>query len=364
VYLKGYLNLIKVLEVEASKGFGGQEKRTVRLANNMPVDKVKTYFAVNPDSVLMRDAEKLGIECLAVKTRATYDIFAVLTLVRYIKEFGINIVSTHSGRDGWLGGMAAKIAGVKCVRVRHLQTPFSSAFSYKYLTDEVTAISEGVRNYIASRAVKREKIRLIFTGVDTKQFQKIDSSFRSEFGISEDTFLIGIVAILRGAKRHKDLIDAVKALSEKYNLKLVIAGEGPQWDNLQNKIKEDGLLDKVIMTGYRSDTVNILSAIDLFVLPSNMEALGTALLEAEACGVPVVGSRVGGIPEALEDGGSGLLFECENVDDLTIKIEKFIVDKEFYAKASKRAREFVEEKFSVEKMVSDTVRQYEELLLK
>lgn len=362
MYLKGYLNLIKVLEVEASKGFGGQEKRTVRLANNMPQDRVKTYFAVNPDSKLMAMKEELGIECFPVATRATYDIFAVLTLVRYIKELGIDIVSTHSGRDGWLGGMAAKIAGVKCVRVRHLQTPFAGAFSYKYLTDEVTAISEGVRGYIASRGVKREKIRLIFTGVDTKQFCKSESSFRSEYGISNETFLIGIVAILRAAKRHNDLIDAVKKLSEAHDVKLVIVGEGPQWQNLQERIQKEGLEGMVIMTGYRSDTVNILNALDLFVLPSNMEALGTALLEAEACGVPVVGSRVGGIPEALEDGGSGLLFECENVDDLVDKIERFIVDGDFHAKASKRAREFVQEKFSVEKMAADTLKQYEEIL--
>ncbi len=354
--------MIKVLEVEASKGFGGQEKRTIRLANYMPKDKVKTYFAVNPDSILMRDADKLGIECLPIKMGATYDIFAVLTLVRYIKKLGIDIVSTHSGRDGWLGGIAAKIAGVKCVRVRHLQTPFASAFSYKYLTDEVTAISEGVREYIASRGVKRQKIRLIYTGIDTKHFKRGESSLRKELEVAKETFLVGIIAILRGAKRHKDLIDAIKKLSEKYDVKLVIVGEGPQWENLQNKIKEDGLEDRVIMTGYRNDTVNILSALDLFVLPSNMEALGTALLEAQSCGVPVVGSRVGGIPEALEDGGSGLLFESENVDDLAEKIERFIVDKEFYERASKRAREFVAQKFSVEKMVADTLRQYEELL--
>lgn len=356
--------MIKVLEVEASKGWGGQEKRTVRLANHMPRDKVRTYFAVNPDSRLMNDAKELGIECLPVKTRATYDIFAVLRLVKYIKKLGIDIVSTHSGRDAWLGGMAAKIAGVKCVRVRHLQTPFASPFSYKHLTDEITAISVGVREYIASRGVDKNKIRLIYTGVDTQHFQKTDSTFREEFGISKDTFLVGIVAILRGAKRHKDLIDAVKILSEKYDIKLVIAGEGPQWDNLQSKVKECDMTDKVIMTGFRTDTVNILSGLDLFVLPSNMEALGTALLEAQSCGVPVIGSRVGGIPEALEENGSGLLFECENVAELAEKIERFITDKAFCEKASKRAIEFVAEKFSVEKMVSDTVKQYEEILAK
>ncbi len=353
-----------MLEVEASKGLGGQEKRTVRLANHMPQDKIKTYFAVNPDSKLMAMQSELGIECFPVRTRASYDITAVLTLAKYIKELGIDIVSTHSGRDGWLGGMAAKLAGAKCVRVRHLQTPFASPFSYKYLTDEVTAISVGVQEYIASRGVRRDKIRLIYTGVDTQHFQKTNSTFREEFGISKDTFLVGIVAILRGAKRHKDLIDAVKMLSEKYDIKLVIAGEGPQWENLQNKIKECGMADKVIMTGFRTDTVNILSALDLFVLPSNMEALGTALLEAQSCGIPVIGSRVGGIPEALEEDGSGLLFECENVTELAQKIERFITDKEFYEGASKRAREFVIEKFSVEKMVSDTLKQYEEILAK
>jgi L-malate glycosyltransferase len=356
--------LIKVLEVEASKGWGGQEKRTVRLAEHMPRDKVRTYFAVNPDSRLMRDAKELGIECLPVRTRASYDVPAVLTLAKYIRELGIDIVSTHSGRDAWLGGMAAKLAGVKCVRVRHLQTPFASPFSYRHLTDEITAISVGVREYIASRGVNIDKIRLIYTGIDTNHFQKGESSLREEFGISKDTFLIGIVAILRGAKRHKDLIDAVKKLSSKYDVKLVIAGEGPQWENLQNKIKESGMAEKVIMTGFRTDTVNILSALDLFVLPSNMEALGTALLEAQSCGVPVIGSRVGGIPEALEENGSGLLFECENVDDLAQKIEKFITDKEFRAGAGKRAREFVLEKFSVEKMVEDTLKQYEETVSK
>lgn len=354
--------MIKVLEVEASKGWGGQEKRTVRLATHMPEDKVKTYFAVNPDSQLFKKSDELGIECLAVKTRATYDLPAVLTIAKYIKELGIDMVSTHSGRDAWLGGMAAKLAGVKCVRVRHLQTPFSSSFSYKYLNNEVTAISTGVREYIASRGVSKSKIRLIYTGVDTNHFQKSQSFIRDEFKISEDTFLIGVVAVLRGAKRHKDLIDAVAKLSSKYDVKLLIVGDGPQWKNLETKIQECGMQERVIMAGFRDDTVNVLSALDLFVLPSNMEALGTALLEAQSCGVPVIGSRVGGIPEALEENGSGLLFECENVEDLAEKIERFITDKEFHAAASKRAREFVIEKFSVEKMVEDTLKQYEELL--
>lgn len=362
MYLKGYKELIKVLELESSKGFGGQEKRTVRLSNNMPRDKVRTYFAANPDSILAKEAKKLNIECFGVKMRATYDVSAILAIARLIKELKIDIVSTHSGRDAWLGGMAAKLTGAKCVRVRHLQTPFKNAISYKYLTDSITAVSVGVKEYIVSKGISADKVRVVYTGVDTAHFCKTDSFFRSERAIYDDTFLIGIAAVLRGAKRHKDLIDATAKLAKKYDVKLVIVGDGPQWENLQNKIENDGVKDIVIMTGHRNDTVNILNALDLFVLPSNMEALGTALLEAQACGVPVVGSRMGGIPEALEDGKTGLLFECENVDDLADKIERFIVDIEFKEAAGKCAREFVLERFSVEKMVADTLAQYEEIL--
>lgn len=362
MYLKGYKELIKVLELESSKGFGGQEKRTVRLSCNMPQDRVRTYFAANPDSVLAKEAQKLNIECFGVKMRATYDVPAILAIAGLIRELKIDIVSTHSGRDAWLGGMAAKLAGAKCVRVRHLQTPFKNAISYKYLTDSITAVSEGVKEYIISKGISPEKVRVVYTGVDTAHFCKTNSFFRAEHAIYEDTFLIGIAAVLRGAKRHKDLIDATAKLAKKYDVKLVIVGDGPQWGNLQKKIETDGVSDMVIMTGHRNDAVNILNALDLFVLPSNMEALGTALLEAQACGVPVVGSRIGGIPEALEDGKTGLLFECENVDDLADKIERFIVDKEFRERAGERAREFILERFSVEKMVADTLAQYEEIL--
>lgn len=351
-----------MLETESSKGFGGQEKRTVRLCHALDKSKVKVYFAANPDSYLFKEREALGIECFGVKMRATYDLLAIKELYRIIKEQDIDIVSTHSGRDGWLGGLAAKFAGVKCIRVRHLQTPFKNAVSYKYLADEVTAVSAEVESYVASKGVEEHKIRVVYTGIDTERFKKGESSFRREIGVSGETFLIGSIAVLRAAKRHVDLIDAVFELSKKYDVKLAIVGDGPQRENLEAKIQNEGLAGIVIMTGHRNDTVNILSSLDLFVLASKMEALGTAILEAESCGVPVVGSRVGGIPEALEDGRSGLLFESGDTEDLIRKIERFIVDTEFRQQASVRARELVKERFSTQKMAEETLRQYMEIL--
>lgn len=354
--------MIRVLEVEASKGWGGQEKRTVRLANYMPSEELCTLFAAQSDSYLFRHQDELGIEVEAVKMRSTWDPIAVVQLVRLIKKHAIDIVVTHSGRDGWLGGFAAKIAGAKCVRVRHLQTPFRGTFSYRFLSDVVVAVSDQVRNYLISRGVKPQNARTVYTGVDTAQFSRQNSSLREELGISGETILIGIVAILRGAKNHKHLIDAVQQLSSRYDVRLVIAGDGPQAENLKNYIAQMGIGDRVAMLGFRSDTVNILSALDIFALPSRMEALGTALLEAQSCGVPVVGARVGGIPECIDDGRSGFLFESGNIDDLVAKLEILCKEPQMRQDMGKRAKEWVEQRFSVHTMVDETLKLYKELL--
>jgi L-malate glycosyltransferase len=118
--------LINILELEASKGWGGQEKRTVRLANNLPKDEVTIVFAANEDSYLCVNQAELGIEVIPVKMRASWDMIAVFEIINIIHARNIDIVVTHSGRDGWLGGIAAKMTGKKCVRVRHLQTPFAN----------------------------------------------------------------------------------------------------------------------------------------------------------------------------------------------------------------------------------------------
>lgn len=354
--------MINVLEVEASHGWGGQEKRTARLANHMDETRVKTFFAAHPDSHLYQNQTELGIEVFPVALRQIYDLFSIFRLVKLIKAHDIHIVSTHSGKDAWLGGMAARLAGVKCVRVRHLQTPFRSTFSYKTLSDAVITVSEQVREYIISRGLSPERIHTVYTGIDTTRFCPADSNVREELGIAKETVVIGIIAVLRAAKRHKDLIEAFSKLPNAYNAELVIVGSGPQIHNIKSQIESLGLKNRVHMLGHRDDIPEILNSFDLFVLPSSKEALGTALLEAQACGVPVIGSRIGGIPECIIENETGLLFDPENADDLRRKIEEILGDAALWKEFSKTAAEHVQSTFSVEKMVENTIAVYEQVL--
>jgi len=344
---------MRILELESSKGWGGQEKRTVRLNNNLDYE---IFWGVSKESELFKRQKEINGKFLPIEIRKTYDLNAIWQVIRIIKKHNIDIISTHSGKDAWIGSIVGKLTGKKVVRTRHLLTPINSPTSYN-LSDKVVCVSKGVRDYLASKGVKEEKLEVIYTGIDTQKFTpSIKKDLKKELGING--VLIGIVAVLRIKKRHKDLIKAIKDL----DVNLAIIGDGPQRENIEKLIKELGVENKVFMLGHRDDVAEILPSLDVFVLPSSEEALGTSILEASSCGVSVVASKVGGIPECVEDGKSGFLFEAENVDELKEKLKILIENENLRKSFGEYGRKMVKEKFSVKKMVEDTKRLYEELI--
>ncbi len=353
------MNKIKILEMEISKGWGGQEKRTVRLINNMDKNRFDLFYAVQPDSKLYENRSNIEAKVIPLKMKQSYDIKAIFHLCKIVKKYNIDIISTHSGKDAWLGSIVGKITNTKVVRTRHLQTPINSTVSYN-LSNKVVAVSKQVENYLKEKGVKKDKLTTIYTGVDTEKFKPGNGILKKELNLDENSIIIGIVAVLRNAKRHKDLLEAVSRIDD--NIHLVIVGDGPQEQNIKKIILEKNISDRVTMLGHREDVEKILPDFDIFVLPSNMEALGTSILEASSCGVPCIGSRVGGIPECIIDNKTGFLFENQNIDDLKTKLNILIKDKNKREEFAKSARELVLKNFSVSSMVKNTQQLYESLV--
>jgi N-acetyl-alpha-D-glucosaminyl L-malate synthase BshA len=349
---------MRILELESSKGWGGQEKRTVRLNNNLS-DEFEVFWGVEEDSELFKRRNEIRGKFFTFKLDRIYNLKTIYNLVRFVKTNKIDIISTHSGKDAWIGDITGKLSGVRVIRTRHLLTKINGPLSYN-LSDKVVCVSKQVKDYLESAGVKKEKLEIIYTGIDTDKFKPFsDYNLRREFNINENTIIIGIVAVLRAAKRHIDLLEAVKEID---NVKVVIVGNGPQEMNIKNFIKKNNLENKVLMLGHREDIDKILPNFDIFVLPSNLEALGTALLEAQACGVPVVASRVGGIPECVSEDKTGFLFEKENVKDLREKLINLIENKNLRDEFSKNARKWIENNFSTQKMVKDTENLYKRII--
>ncbi len=213
------------------------------------------------------------------------------------------------------------------------------------------------------------KISVVHNGIDQDGFLSATDGKKEVFksvgnGLKPfpTDFIITSVAALHPRKGLKYLIAAMpKVLKQKPNCKLVIAGEGPQKKELQILINRLGLERKIILLGHQDNVINILKASDIFVLPSIKEAFGLVLLEAMAAGIPIVASRVGGIPEIVENQKSGLLVESENSSALAEKIILLVNNKALRQKLASEGLKRVQQ-FDAKEMAKNTEMVYRKTL--
>lgn len=354
---------LTVLHTESSPGWGGQENRILNESIGLQKLGVKVYILCQPESTLARKAREAGIESFTYPMRKSYDIKAIYYILKLIKKLNIDVINTHSGKDSYIAGFAGKFSFNRplIVRTRHLALPITSTFSYKYLADIVVTVSEYVKNYLIKKGIDPKKIFAVPTGVNLEKFapDRVKALLRAELKLKEDVPLIGTVAVLRRKKGHHLLIEAIpKVLKHIPNAVFVFVGEGPQRKNIEDKIRQYGISENVIMLGHRDDIPEILKSIDIFVLPTQQEALGTSFLEAMAMCKPVIGSDVDGVREVVDDGVNGYLVPPENASALAEFIIKLLKDKKRAIQMGIEGRKKVENKYTVEKMCQGMLELY------
>jgi glycosyltransferase involved in cell wall biosynthesis len=344
---------LTVLHTEASLGFGGQERRILRELEGLDPARFRGLLLCQPGSRLGAAAQERGIPTTWMKMRSPYDPVAFFRILRLLKRERVDVVHAHSSRDAWLAGAAGKMLGIPVFRTRHLLTRIGGPFVYARLTDRVLTVSEGVRQYLISAGVPARQIIAVPTGIDLERFDPARADLvdmRERFQLPREAFVVGIIAVLRKAKGHRFLLQALKILAPEFpRIQLLIAGTGPQERNIRTLIKELGLEQRARMLGHVDDVPSLLKALDVFVLPAQEEALGTALVEATAMGVPVIATKIGGIPEVLGD--AGLLFASEDVEALAAHLRALMASPELAARmrarGMARARELYDENLMV-----------------
>ncbi|RNC68898.1 MAG: glycosyltransferase family 1 protein [Desulfuromonadales bacterium] len=359
--------MMTVLHTESSKGWGGQEQRTLRESLGLKKLGVRVVILCPPDAELGRRAGAAGIEVRHAPMRKSFDFPAVLAILRVIREVEADVVNTHSGRDSFLAGIAGRLSRRKpvVVRTRHLALPITSKISYSVLPHRVVTVSDYVRSYLLGEGVPSQQVVSIPTGIDVERFNpgRSEATLRGELGIPGDVPLIGTVAILRRRKGHHILMEAIpRVLREFPQARFVFAGNGPQEETIQSSIGEQGLTGSVTMLGLRNDIPNVLNSLDLFVLPTLQEALGTSFLEAMAMEKPVIGSNVDGVGEVIRDGVNGFLVEAGNSEKLADAIIAMLADRERMRAMGLAGKEMVMRDFTVERMCERMLGLYSGLL--
>lgn len=359
---------LRILHSESSLGWGGQENRALNEMLALRAMGHEVSVLTQPGAKLAARAREAGFPVFETRMRNLLDLRALLAIRRVIRETRADIVNTHSGRDTQLAGLAARSlcsARPRIVRTRHLAMPITSRFTYSVLADHVVTVSAFVAEYLVSAGIPRTRITTVLTGVDLSRYRADipDRPLREELGLPADTLLVGTVAILRRKKGHAELLEAIPAVLEKFpEAHFVFAGNGPQQENLEKRIAELGLTGRVHLLGLRRDVINVLRALDLFVLPTHQEALGTAFVEAGAMGLATVATCVDGVPEVVVDGTTGLLVPALEVAPLAEAIIALLADPARRKAMGEAARQHVITRFSREVMGRGMVDVYRKLL--
>lgn len=344
--------MINILEIEYAKGFGGQERRTFRLINSLDRERFRVTLVVSKSSKLYLKKDEINAKVVGVDSLQIYNIATILKLIEIIKREKIDIISTHSGKDAWLGVIAGRVTGTKVIRVRHSEGE-PNRFSYN-LSEKVVAISKSIKESLIKVGVKREKLITIPTGVDIDRFNRdrVEKlNLRDELNLEPDSIIIGSSGYLRAEKRHIDLIEALN-LIDNPKVKLVIVGDGVQRKNLEDAIERYSMQNRVFLLGHREDIERVLPNFDIFALCSSKEGLGTAIIEALAMKIPSVGSKTGGIVDLVQD--KKALFRVGDIQMLKEALLRYIEDAKLRKRVGESAREFVAQNFSTYKMVKET----------
>lgn len=360
--------MLTVLHTESSAGWGGQENRTLNECLGLKRLGDRAIILCRPGSRLSEKAKDVGIEVFTHPLKSSLDVSAIRYCLRLIKEQSVDIVNTHSGVDSLLSALAGRLSRKRpvIVRTRHLALPITSKTSYSLLPHKVVTVSRHVRDYLVEeKGISADKVAAIPTGVDLSRFnpEKTDGTLKKELGLGESALLVGTIAILRRKKGHHLLLEAVpEVLKAVPDAVFVFAGNGPQKENIEKDIARQGVGGNMRLLGLRSDVPSILKSIDLFVLPTLQEALGTSILEAAAMEKAVVAFRTGGVDEVVVDGLTGILVEPSDTGALAKAIIRLLKDAPLRQRMGHEGRRLVEKNYSNDAMVDGMRSLYMELL--
>jgi glycosyltransferase involved in cell wall biosynthesis len=321
---------MKILHLEASPGWGGQEIRILREAEGMRRRGHEVIFGVMEGGGLIAEGCKAGFTVYPLNFNKHHWPISLLRILSIIRRHEIDLVNTHSSLDAWIGGIAARIAKRPIVRTRHLSTPikpgWNSRVLYGKLADFVVTTCASIIPTICSQSgLLESSCRSIPTGVDPDritQNHEESEKIRQAWGIRKQDFLVGTVCFIRSWKGIADLLKAAHLLRGRDDIKWVIIGGGH--DKSYRQMAADMHLDGIVrFTGHLENPFPALGALDLFALLSTAhEGVSQAILQAAFLEKPLIATPVGGLSEVCIDQVTGIQVPLFSSNEVALSVLK------------------------------------------
>lgn len=326
----------------------------------------RAVLVAHPEGVLYQRASE-GDDLVPLAPRSEIDLGAAWRLARVIAMHAPDVIHAHDPHTVAMASMAlsfgvgAKVPVLVASRRVdfHLQKHSFSRWKYRQVAAFIAA-SEAIAEVLVADGVPRARITVVHDGIDVERVTHVPAAdLHQEFWFPRGAPVVVNVAALVPHKGQKFLVEAMARVRRSVpDAQLVIFGEGELRAALEAQIRDLGLDKHIVLAGFRDDVLALTKSADLFVMSSVTEGLGSTLLDAMAMGLAVVGTRAGGIPEAVTDGVTGVLVPPGNSDALADAIVRLLGDAAARARMGEAGRARVAEKFGVDRLVDGTLDVY------
>jgi len=355
------LDGLRVAHLDSGRDWRGGQAQVLLLMEGLERHGVSNLLLA-PRAPLLARARERGIEARVWRPRGDLDLPALWQARTALARARAEVVHCHDARAHALGVPAARLAGARAVVVsRRVAVAVGrgpwSALKYRMPVDRYLCVSHGVMEAMRVAGVPQEKLVRIASGVEPPGAEPA-RGLRALAGLPEGVPVVATVAALTAEKRHRDLLAAAaRVIAERPQVHFVWLGDGPLRRELEVERDRLGLGRAVHLLGFRSDAAALVRGATLVALASDLEGIATSLIEAQAAGVPVVATRVGGIPEVVEDGVSGRLVPPRDPQAMAAALIELLSDPQrarvMGAKGIERAGEF-----HIDRTVDRTLEEY------
>jgi len=351
---------LRIVHSEASLGWGGQEHRVLAELKGFHQRGAWVALLAPEHSEVFQRAREAGIEVQILDIRKSRYPFTALRLKRWLRANNVQVVNTHSSRDGYLVGAAARLARVPLlIRSRHIDVsyphPWISRHAFTTFADHILTTSEKIAGHLKSTFnLADDHVSTVPTGIDLNRFApEGPKADLFEKGNPDQHPVVGMVSVLRSWKGHSVFLEAAKLLkAQGVKARYVIVGEGPVRESILQKISECNLSVETLLMGYREDIPEVLRALDVLAIPSTgHEGIPQIGLQALACGTSVVGSDAGGIPEIIQPGETGRIVKTSDAAQLANAIEAALAEKKATQRMVENGRQLVEQHHGLDHML-------------
>lgn len=334
------------------------ERHALNLMTSLTDAGQTVSYAGPGDSWLAEQCHARHITHLDLGMHGMADLGSMLRLARFLRRWQADVVHGHSQRGTHYAVWSGRLSGCATVATAH------STNAYRRFNGarRVICVSDAVRDFLIGHGLPPAKLRRIYSGVDDLSVRApTRDEARSRLGATGHPHVLGLVARFERDKGHDVAVDAIRRLARKDTLLLLAGDHSTKYgQEILRQVGEFGLSDQIRFLGQRSDVETVYAACDLLLAPSRREALSLSLIEAASVGLPAVASRVGGIPEAVEDGVTGVLVPPEDSAALAVTIRSLLEQPALRANMRLAARQRYLKLFGLAAMCDAVVQVYRE----